>query len=44
MRAADVRTVVLRPDRVVLLSDRHDAGAGAALDAPAHAVLRRVGA
>ena len=44
LRAAGVRTVVLRPDRVVLLSDRHDAGAGAAVVRRHDAVLRRVGA
>ena len=44
LRAAGVRTVVLRPDRVVLLSDRHDAGAGAALERRHAAVLRSVGA
>ncbi len=44
LRAAGVRTVVLRPDRVVLLSDRHDAGPGAALQRRHAAVLGRVGA
>jgi 3-(3-hydroxy-phenyl)propionate hydroxylase len=44
LRSAGVRTVVLRPDRVVLLSDRHDAGPGAALVRRHARVLRRVGA
>jgi 3-(3-hydroxy-phenyl)propionate hydroxylase len=44
LRSAGVRTVVLRPDRVVLLSDRHDAGPGAALERRHAALLRRVGA
>jgi 3-(3-hydroxy-phenyl)propionate hydroxylase len=44
LRAAAVRTVVLRPDRVVLLSDPHDAAPGAAVERRHAAVLRRVGA
>ena len=44
LRRARVSTVVLRPDRVVLLSDRHDAGAGASLERRHAAVLRCVGA
>ena len=44
LRSAGVRTVVLRPDRVVLLSDRHDAGPGAALQRRHAEVLRLVGA
>jgi 3-(3-hydroxy-phenyl)propionate hydroxylase len=44
LRSAGVRTVVLRPDRVVLLSDRHDRGAGTAVVRRHAAVLRRVGA
>ena len=44
LRSAGVRTVVLRPDRVVLLSDRHDAGPGASLERRHVAVLRSVGA
>ena len=44
LRSARVRTVVLRPDRVVLLSDRHDAGPGAAIVRRHAALLRRVGA
>ena len=43
LRSAGVRTVVLRPDRVVLLSDRHDAGPGAALVRRHPEVTRRVG-
>jgi hypothetical protein len=44
LRSSGVRTVVLRPDRVVLLSDRSDAGPGASLTSRHAAVLRRVGA
>ena len=44
LRSAGVRTVVLRPDRVVLLSDRHDAGPGAALRRRHAGVLGLVGA
>jgi len=44
MRSAPARTVVLRPDRVVLLSDRHDASPGAALERRHGALLRCVGA
>ena len=44
LRAARVRTVVVRPDRVVLLSDRSGAGPGAALVRRHAATLGRVGA
>ena len=44
LRSAGVRTVVLRPDRVVLLSDRHHAGPGAALRRRHAGVLGLVGA
>ncbi len=44
LRAAGVRTVVLRPDRVVLLSDRHGAAPGVAIVRRHAALLRRVGA
>lgn len=44
LRSAHVRTVVLRPDRVVLLSDRHDGAPGAALARRHAAVLGLVGA
>ena len=44
LRAARVRTVVVRPDRVVLLSDRSDLRPGASIAGRHGAVLRLVGA